>query len=218
MEMGASAQLVVEANKTLPTDMNLLSKQQLIDFKVSFDPDHYGPWGIEAARNGLVAFSRSQDDKRQITIYCAKPHRPELLITYKDMDPSALEYLKSALRQIRKLALLQRTLMMTSTCLSPLTIFRQSNWTTIQTAQCPCIRTRRVLITTHENISLEGLTSAVQLSSAIVSTEKRPTAQRKGLPIHPLNILRHGYGYALANAMYLTSRPAFFKTNPAALG
>ena len=53
MEMGASAQLVVEANKTLPTDMNLLSKQQLIDFKVSFDPDHYGPWGIEAARNGL---------------------------------------------------------------------------------------------------------------------------------------------------------------------
>ena len=70
MEMGVSAELVIEANKTLPTDMNILSKQQLTDFKVSFDADHYGPWKIEAHRNGLVAFSRTQDEKRQMTIYC----------------------------------------------------------------------------------------------------------------------------------------------------
>jgi hypothetical protein len=85
MEMGVSAELVVEANKTLPTDMNMLSRQQLVDFKVLFDPDHYGPWRIEAARNGLVAFSRSEDERRQMTIYCTRAHRPELLISYRNM-------------------------------------------------------------------------------------------------------------------------------------
>src|SRR5262249_52467950 len=91
LEMGASAELVVEANKTLPIDMNILSKQQLTDFRVSFDPEHYGPWKIEAYRNGIVTFSRSQDEKRQMTFYCAGSRATILLVTYNDMDQSVLK-------------------------------------------------------------------------------------------------------------------------------
>jgi len=114
LEMGASAQLVIEANKTLPNDMNLLSKQQLIDFRVSFDPHHYGPWGIEPSRNGLVAFTRTQDEKHQMTVYCFNSHRAELLVTYQDVDPSTLEYLTQSLGGIQKFALLNRAIMRTA--------------------------------------------------------------------------------------------------------
>jgi hypothetical protein len=108
MEMGASAELVIEANKTSPDHMNLLSKQQLVDMKVSFDPEHYGPWRVEAHRNGLVAFSRSQDEKRQMTIYCLVSHRAELLLTYTNTDPETLNFLKTTFGQIQKFALLKR--------------------------------------------------------------------------------------------------------------
>jgi len=111
MEMGVSAELVIEANKTLPTDMNILSKQQLTDFKVSFDADHYGPWKIEAHRNGLVAFSRSQDEKRQMTIYCVGSRGAELLVTYSDMDASAVKNLEEIMSEIKKFSLLNRPIL-----------------------------------------------------------------------------------------------------------
>jgi hypothetical protein len=44
IEMGVDAGLVVQANKTDPTDMYLLTDKELIDLRVSFDPKRYGSW------------------------------------------------------------------------------------------------------------------------------------------------------------------------------
>jgi hypothetical protein len=109
--MGASAGLVVEANKTLPTDMNIISKQRLTDFGVSFDPEHYEPWKIEAYRNGIVTFSRSQDEKRQMTVYCAGSRATILLVTYSDREQSVVKARSEVLNQIQKFALLGRPIL-----------------------------------------------------------------------------------------------------------
>ncbi len=111
MEMGVSAELVIEANKTLPTEMNVLSKQQLTDFKVSFDASYYGPWRIEAHRNGIVAFSRTQDEKRQMTIYCSVSRSAEMLVTYKDLDAPTSRGFVESLNDIQKFALLDRPIL-----------------------------------------------------------------------------------------------------------
>jgi hypothetical protein len=108
MEMGVSAQLVIEANKTPPTEMNVLSKQQLIEFRVSFDAHHYGPWGLEPYRNGLVAFSRTQDGARQMTLYCTNSNRAELLITYNNVEAAGPNSWRSSIAEIKNFALLNR--------------------------------------------------------------------------------------------------------------
>src|SRR5450759_4868162 len=83
IEMGANAELVIEANKTPPTEINTLTEKQLLALRVKFDPEKYTPWSLEAFRNGLVIYSRSEDKNKQITIFCADGgRRAELLIAY----------------------------------------------------------------------------------------------------------------------------------------
>ena len=41
-------------------------------------------WSLEAYRDGLVAFSRTQDYRAQLSVFCSGPGRAELLVTYDD--------------------------------------------------------------------------------------------------------------------------------------
>ena len=108
IEMGANAELVIEANKTPPTEINTLTEKQLLALRVKFDPEKYTPWSLEAFRNGLVIYSRSEDENKQITIFCADGGRQaELLIAYKEMDHETLEYLQRAFAGIQKFQLLK---------------------------------------------------------------------------------------------------------------
>jgi hypothetical protein len=107
MEMGVSANLVIEANNTPPTEMNLLTKKQLTDYRVTFEPKLYSDWKLEAFRKGIVAYSRSQDEKNQMSIFCVASGRGELLITY--FDPvGGQDNFRMAFGKIEKFALLKR--------------------------------------------------------------------------------------------------------------
>lgn len=83
IEMGASAKLVVEANKTPPTKTYLLSKNQLMEFRVAFDPARYDDWKLKVFENGIVAYSQSQDEKKSMKIFCGSHGQATLLVTYR---------------------------------------------------------------------------------------------------------------------------------------
>jgi hypothetical protein len=70
VRMGTDAQLVVVASKTPPTDMHILSEAEARELRVTWSPDDFGPWQIEPYGEGLVAFSRSQDKKKTLTMFC----------------------------------------------------------------------------------------------------------------------------------------------------
>ena len=171
MEMGVSAQLVIEANKTLPTDMNVLSKQQLIEFRVSFDAHHYGSWALAPYGNGLVAFSRTEDAKRQMTLYCVTSNRAELLITFGDRDISIFSDIqrfalldrviaRSAIRIENSGAKLQMHIPVTSDDLQALETDKNPDGAfEVDQAHEP----RAYWGAIYENLNLDGLVSGVRL-------------------------------------------------------
>ena len=107
IEMGASAELVVEANKTPPTEMAVLTQERLTNFRVAFDPKRYGDWKLEAHRSGLLAFSRTQDEKSQMTIFCDASGRSKLLITYS-VSVDGRDEFRKAFNVVQKFSLLKR--------------------------------------------------------------------------------------------------------------
>lgn len=113
IEMGASAELVVEANKTSPAEMNVLTKKQLEEYRVAFEPRRYGGWKLEAFRKGVVTYSRTQDENSQMSIFCFAPGRNELLITYFDRI-GQLNHFKSTFSNIERFSLFDRDILRSS--------------------------------------------------------------------------------------------------------
>ena len=106
LEMGVKPELVVEANRTAPTDISLPDDRQLLDFRVAFEAKRYGEWKLQAYRNGLLAYSVTQDEKNQMTLLCVRG-RSELLITYND-PPGGKQKFRESVSAIRHFALLGR--------------------------------------------------------------------------------------------------------------
>jgi hypothetical protein len=77
--------------------------------RVSFDPKRYGNWTLEPYRDGLVAFSRTQDNTTQLTLFCAGPGRAELLVSYGD-PVGGRDGFKNAFQTIRSFSLLTHTI------------------------------------------------------------------------------------------------------------
>lgn len=90
IEMGADPLLVIEATRTLPNAMKMLDADELIRTKVNFDPETYSPWTVEEYRGGVILVSRTADEQRQMTLFCTKSKRFELVLTFrKDADKYA---------------------------------------------------------------------------------------------------------------------------------
>ena len=109
IEMGIKAELVVAANKTAPTEMNLLTREELAEFRVIYDPKEYGEWKLEAYRRGLLAYSRTQDEKQQMTVFCDGSHNAKMLVTYSNSQ-EGYEAFRDAFNAVKKFSLLKRDL------------------------------------------------------------------------------------------------------------
>ena len=113
IEMGASAELVIEANKTLPTEMNLLTKKQISNFRIAYNPREYGDWKLEAYRSGLITYSRTQDEKTQMTVFCGASRRAELVISFKVPTEGKADH-QATFNSIQKFSLLGREIQRTA--------------------------------------------------------------------------------------------------------
>lgn len=107
LEMGVSGDLMVEANKTSPADMNILSLKKLTAYRVAFDPKRYEEWNLKAYRNGLVTESRTQDKKNKMTIFCDASGLAKLLLTL-NIPGSERKLFKKKFAEIGNFSLLNR--------------------------------------------------------------------------------------------------------------
>jgi hypothetical protein len=182
IEMGVSADLVAEANKALPSQMNMLSKKQLEQFRVVFDPKSYSNWKLEPYRNGLIAYSQTQDQKNKMTIFCTASRRAKLLVTYYDPVDGGRKDFKSGFGYVDEFSLLDRKISRADTRLEehsrgldlhvPLTAkeldILESNknphgrfW--VQVEDVNVYVHRRNVLGFNERISLNGLSASVRL-------------------------------------------------------
>ena len=70
MQMGIDPSIVSLMVGTSANDIRWLTLDEVRSTKIAFSPSLFLPWAIELYRGGLVAFSRSEDKKKQLTLYC----------------------------------------------------------------------------------------------------------------------------------------------------
>lgn len=90
VEMGVDPRIVVQANSALPNEIFKPTDGQLKDWKVRYDPKAYARWQAEAFKDGIVIFSRTQDEQSQASLYCTRGST-EMLITYKGLGREYVE-------------------------------------------------------------------------------------------------------------------------------
>ncbi len=75
VRMGVDARVVALASRTPPNAIYELSLAEAEELRVSWRPNDFRPWQIEAYGDGLVAFSKSYDEHLTLTLYCANGRR-----------------------------------------------------------------------------------------------------------------------------------------------
>lgn len=80
MQMGIHPSIVSLMVGTSADDIRWLTLDEVRSTKIAFDPSHFLPWAIEPYRQGLVAFSRSEDEKKQLTLYCGSSGEMRFLL------------------------------------------------------------------------------------------------------------------------------------------
>ncbi|WHQ68613.1 hypothetical protein [Methylorubrum extorquens] len=117
VEMGVDPRLVVEANKALPSEIFKPVDGQLKDWKVRYDPKAYGKWQTEAYKDGIVIFSRTQDERSQTTLFCTRGGA-ELLISHKGLGREYTDNVAAAYATMQSFDLFGRTIPRAATRLS----------------------------------------------------------------------------------------------------
>lgn len=72
MEMGVEPMVVPLMVGTSAEDIRWLTVDEARATKIAFEPSKFSPWSIEPFGKGLVAFSRSDDGKKQLTLFCGR--------------------------------------------------------------------------------------------------------------------------------------------------
>ncbi len=72
MQMGIDPTIIPLMVGTSAEDIRWLTLDEVRSTKIAFEPSKFLPWKIELYGKGLVAFSRSEDEKKQLTLYCGK--------------------------------------------------------------------------------------------------------------------------------------------------
>jgi len=87
IRMGIDSRLVLIAANTPPTDMHYLSQQEADELKVTWNPNKFDPWAIEIRNRGVVAFSKTSDRTKTVTLFCRMTDGvPRALVTMPVID------------------------------------------------------------------------------------------------------------------------------------
>jgi hypothetical protein len=70
LEMGIDPSIVPMMTTKEPTDIKWLSDSELASTKIQYDPKVFSDWTVEPYKAGLVAFTKSVDGTRQLTLSC----------------------------------------------------------------------------------------------------------------------------------------------------
>lgn len=81
VSMGVDARVLVPAGNTVPSDMHMLTTAEMLAYNVIWDSHAYGPWTLEAYKQGLIAYSRSQDGADTVTLFCRQSDHKLRLLT-----------------------------------------------------------------------------------------------------------------------------------------
>jgi hypothetical protein len=71
LEMAIDPSIVTMMTTKAPTEIKWLSDAELTSTKIKYDPKVFSNWAVEPYRSGLVAFTKSLDGARQLTLFCA---------------------------------------------------------------------------------------------------------------------------------------------------
>ena len=92
MEMGIDPTVVQMMVGTLAVDVRWLTPEEVQTTKIAFLPSRFLPWKIEAYKNGLVIYSRSQDGKKQLTLFCDAKGRMKFTLVVEG-GPHSLSFI-----------------------------------------------------------------------------------------------------------------------------
>jgi hypothetical protein len=81
IRMGADASLPLVAANTSPAEMHFLSEEEANDLKVTWEPNKFDAWAIELRNRGVVAFSKTADRQKTVTLFCRADRIPRALVT-----------------------------------------------------------------------------------------------------------------------------------------
>ncbi|UDL90472.1 hypothetical protein LGH82_03660 [Mesorhizobium sp. PAMC28654] len=79
MAMGIDPGIVPMMAGTSSSDIRWLTAEEAKNTKIAYEPEEFAPWVIEPYGKGLVAFSKSNDGKKQLTLFCKNGHMRFLL-------------------------------------------------------------------------------------------------------------------------------------------
>ena len=71
LEMGIDPSIVPIMTTKQPTEIKWLSETELASTKIRYDPKVFSDWAVEPYKAGLVAFTKSVDGTRQLTLSCS---------------------------------------------------------------------------------------------------------------------------------------------------
>lgn len=71
MEMGIDPSILPLMVATSPNDIRWLTESEVHSTHIAFEPSQFNQWMIEGYGKGLVAYSRSLDNSKQLTLFCS---------------------------------------------------------------------------------------------------------------------------------------------------
>lgn len=84
IEMNVDYRFVLKAAATSPASMYYFNTQELTAWRIVFNSDGFQPWEIETWKEGVIAFSRSNNEKTTATFFCTKENNNKLMISVKE--------------------------------------------------------------------------------------------------------------------------------------
>ncbi|MGJ4945041.1 hypothetical protein ACQR1W_31060 [Bradyrhizobium sp. HKCCYLS1011] len=79
--MGADARLMLIVAKSSPAEMHYFSEEEARGLRVTWEPNKFDAWAIELRNQGVVAFSKTADRQKTVTLFCRGDRIPRALVT-----------------------------------------------------------------------------------------------------------------------------------------
>ena len=82
IQMGVDPRLVVVASDASATEMRYLEGEDARKLRVTYEPNVYKPWHVEAYKGGAIAVAESNDGLKTIVASCSKRYGPNVTLIY----------------------------------------------------------------------------------------------------------------------------------------
>ncbi|MDE0927120.1 MAG: hypothetical protein OR997_08710 [Methylophilaceae bacterium] len=80
IQMGIDPKIISHMVGTSAEDIRWLTREEFKSTNLELNPFIFSPWNIELWGRGIVAFSRSEDKKKQLTLFCGKDKKMRFLL------------------------------------------------------------------------------------------------------------------------------------------